>query len=274
MVKVLTLNTHSWIEANPLKKLVDLAEHILKEEYDIICLQEINQVMSGEVATDLSLYQALPNTPAIHQEHYALLLTHYLKKKGLDYYWSWAYNHIGYDFYHEGVAILSREPIEVSDILLSDTDDEKDYHTRRALLAKTKLKGKAVTIVSMHLSWFNKGFQAEWQRLEKELLTLNSPLLLMGDFNNPTDQEGYQMILESPLKLQDSHKVARQVYGDHSIKADIDGWENNQKAYKVDHLFSSKDFSINSSKITFDGSLAPVVSDHYGLSVDLDWIHN
>lgn len=51
--------------------------------------------------------------------------------KGKNYYWTWAYNHIGYDRYHEGVAILSKTPIEAREILVSDVDDPTDYHTRR-----------------------------------------------------------------------------------------------------------------------------------------------
>ncbi|SQF37460.1 putative RgfB protein [Streptococcus pyogenes] len=213
----------------------------------------------------------VPGTPTIHKDHFALLLIHYLKKRGQHYYWSWAYNHIGYDIYHEGVAILSKQPIHVSDILVSAMDDETDYHTRRSLVAKTKLDGKEVAVVNVHLSWFDKGFLGEWEKLEKELLTLNCPLLLMGDFNNPTNQEGYQVIMGSPLNLQDSHKVADHVFGDHSIVADIDGWEDNKEAFKVDHVFTSKDFIIRSSKITFEGGDAPVVSDHYGLEVTLGW---
>lgn len=53
--------------------------------------------------------------------------------------------------------------------------------------------------------------------------------------------------------------------------ADIDGWQGNKEALKVDHVFTSKDFIIRSSKITFEGGDAPVVSDHYGLEVTLDW---
>ncbi|HHL9982595.1 TPA: exodeoxyribonuclease III, partial [Streptococcus pyogenes] len=72
MTKVLTLNTHSWMQANTLKKLVALAEHILAEKYDIICLQEINQLIESELATDLPRYQALSGTPNIHKDHFAL----------------------------------------------------------------------------------------------------------------------------------------------------------------------------------------------------------
>ena len=69
----------------------------------------------------------------------------------------------------------------------------------------------------------------------------------MGDFNNPTDTAGYDMILNSPLDLQDSHKVAKKVQGDHTIIEDIDGWEGNKQSLKVDHVFTSKGIDILSS---------------------------
>lgn len=271
MTKLLTLNTHSWMEANALKKLFDLAEHILAQSYDVVCLQEINQLIDSEATVSLAGYQPIAGTPAIHQDNFALLLVNYLKKRGQSYYWSWAYNHIGYDIYHEGVAILSKKPIQVSDILVSAVADEYDYHTRRALLAQTTIDGREVAVVSLHLSWFDKGFVEEWQRLEAALQQLSCPVLLLGDFNNPSGQEGYELILKSPLELQDSHQAADYVFGDHSIVAAIDGWEDNKEAFKVDHVFTSKAFTINSSKVTFDGGEAPVVSDHYGLEVDLNW---
>lgn len=269
MVKCLTINVHAWMEAEPLKKLVDLAEHILAEKYDLICLQEVNQLMESKAARELLAYQEIPGTPCIHQDNFALLLVKYLEKQGQSYYWSWAYNHIGYDKYHEGVAILSKKAISVSDILVSETSDPADYHTRRVLLAKTCLDGQDVAVCSLHLSWFGKGFEGEWAKLEAELSRLDLPLLLLGDFNNPTDLEGYQLMMASDLNLQDSHKVAQHVYGDHSIVADIDGWENNQESYKVDHALLSPQVHVRSSQIVFDGGASPVISDHYGLEIDV-----
>lgn len=271
MAKFLTLNTHSWMEANALKKLVDLAEHILAEKYDIICLQEINQLIDSELAEEDFFYQPIPGTPALRKDNFALLLVNYLQKRGQHYYWSWAYNHIGYDIYHEGVAIFSKKPITATDILMSQVDDEHDYHTRRALLAKTEIDGKETALVSLHMSWFGKGFEGEWTALETELNVIGLPLMIMGDFNNPTDLEGYQLIEASPLGLRDSHKVADKVFGDYSIVADIDGWKDNKESYKVDHAFASKDFDILRSEITFEGGSAPVVSDHFGLEVTTKW---
>ena len=79
------------------------------------------------------------------------------------------------------------------------------------------------------------------------------------------------MILNSPLDLQDSHKVAKKVQGDHTIIEDIDGWEGNKQSLKVDHVFTSKGIDILSSTVTFDGGEAPIVSDHFCLAVELNY---
>ena len=167
--------------------------------------------------------------------------------------------------------ILSKNPIKVKDILVSAVDDEHDYHTRRVLAAETEVDSKPATVVSLHMSWFGKGFESEWAKLEEALSDFPSPLILMGDFNNPTDTAGYDMILNSPLDLQDSHKVAKSIQGDHTIIEDIDGWEGNKQSLKVDHVFTSKDIEIQSSTVVFDGGESPIVSDHFGLAVDLNY---
>ena len=124
-----------------------------------------------------------------------------------------------------------------------------------------------MTISSCHLSWWNKGFQEEWEQLEAELLKVSSPVVLMGDFNNPVDYEGYQHIMRSPLKLQDSHKVAEKIVGKATVEGAIAGWDGNQDALKIDYIFTSQGIQIESSAVVFDGKEAPVVSDHFGLEV-------
>ena len=85
MAKFLTLNTHSWLEANSLKKLFDLAEHIYIEDYDVICLQEINQDIRGLLTKEIEGYEELPGSPELHRDNYALQLVNYLKSQGRHY---------------------------------------------------------------------------------------------------------------------------------------------------------------------------------------------
>ncbi|CRH88458.1 Uncharacterized protein conserved in bacteria [Chlamydia trachomatis] len=272
MAKCLTLNAHSWLEDIPLKRLFDIAEHILEMDYDIVCLQEINQLRTSPVAKELQNYIPIAETPPIHEDNYALYLVNYLRNHGRNYYWSWAYDHIGYQDFHEGVVILSKTPFEAQDILVSDFDDETNFHTRRVLVAQMELDGVPVTVTSLHLSWEGRGFEPEWQRLEHYLQGFSTPLLLMGDFNAPTHSDGYRLILESSLGLHDCHETAVHSQGDHTIVADIDGWEGNEDALKVDHIFASKELEVKMSFVSFDGGNAPVVSDHYGIAVEVGWV--
>ena len=43
VAKFLTLNTHSWLGEDPKWALETLGKQILKADYDVIALQEINQ---------------------------------------------------------------------------------------------------------------------------------------------------------------------------------------------------------------------------------------
>lgn len=250
-------------------KCAALVERIVEHDYDLICLQEVNQLISTQSVSHPLHYQSLEGNPEIHEDNYALKLVEALAAKGKHYNWSWAYNHIGYDRFHEGVAILCQSSIEVADILASTTILPEDYHTRRVLLARTQIAGQSFTVVSLHLSWWEKGFAREWDRLSKALEAESSPLIVMGDFNNPTGNQGYQLVLNADLELVDSHSVAESIRGDHTIVAAIDGWEGNQSALKVDHIFVDKSFHVNTSRVVFNGEDGPVVSDHFGLEVDL-----
>ena len=72
-----------------------------------------------------------------------------LAAQGLHYYWTWAYNHIGYDHLNEGVAVLSRQPLKADEILVSNMDDPTDYHTRRVAVAHTSVDGKEIVVASV-----------------------------------------------------------------------------------------------------------------------------
>ena len=52
MAKFLTLNTHSWMEEEPEQKLADLVQQIVREDYDVICLQEVNQEINSSPAEE------------------------------------------------------------------------------------------------------------------------------------------------------------------------------------------------------------------------------
>ena len=244
-MKFLTLNSHSWMEENVQQKFETLKEQILEAKYDVICFQEVNQEMSSEAVETDEFYQALPSAVAIHKDHFVRVLVEELAAQGLHYYWTWAYNHIGYDHLNEGVAVLSRQPLKADEILVSNMDDPTDYH------------------------WWDKGFQFEWPRIENYFSQVGKPFILAGDFNNPAGQEGYETILSSPLELQDSFIEAKETKGTYTVGPGIDGWTDNQVPLRIDYVFASPEWDIQRLHIIFDGQNKSHVSDHYGLEAEL-----
>ena len=268
-MKFLTLNSHSWMEENAQQKFETLKEQILEAQYDVICFQEVNQEMASETVETDEYYQALPSSVAIHKDHFVRVLVEELAAHGLHYYWTWAYNHIGYDHLNEGVAVLSRQPLKADEILVSNMDDPTDYHTRRVAVAHTSVDGKEIAVASVHLSWWDKGFQFEWPRIENYFSQVGKPFILAGDFNNPAGQEGYETILSSSLKLQDSFIEAKETKGTYTVGPGIDGWTDNQVPLRIDYVFASPEWDIQRLHVIFDGQNKPHVSDHYGLEAEL-----
>ena len=268
-MKFLTLNTHSWMEKDPEQKFQLLLQDILENSYDLICFQEINQEITSAQVEAGALYQPLPSAEPIHHDHYVRLLVEHLAEQGQNYYWTWAYNHIGYDHLNEGVAVLSRQPLKADEILVSNMDDPTDYHTRRVAVAHTSVDGKEIAVASVHLSWWDKGFQFEWPRIENYFSQVGKPFILAGDFNNPAGQEGYETILSSSLKLQDSFIEAKETKGTYTVGPGIDGWTDNQVPLRIDYVFASPEWDIQRLHVIFDGQNKAHVSDHYGLEAEL-----
>ncbi|MGX7163692.1 endonuclease/exonuclease/phosphatase family protein [Enterococcus massiliensis] len=266
MAKFLTLNTHSWMEEDPEEKLEQLAEQILAEQYDGICLQEVNQRIDAKEAVLDGAYCPTNSEVTIREDNFALRLVELLQIQDQEYYWTWAYSHIGYDIYQEGSAILSKEPIIANDFFVSQSRAETDYHTRKLVTGLTEIEGKMVRLVSCHYSWWQEGFAKEWRETEKAL-TGKELLVIMGDFNNPADSEGYHLVTESTLTLQDAFQTAQQRKGNHTIEKEIDGWQNNTEALRIDFIFLSASFEVLTYQTVFDGKQTPVVSDHYGVAV-------
>ena len=268
MAKFLTLNTHSLLGENVEEKLKILGDEIFSGDYDVVCLQEVNQLMTSDTTQDLPGYCPVAGEIAIHEDNYGLQLARYLAQKGTTYYWSYAYNHVGYDRFNEGVAILSKEPLEASSVLVSKSDDPSDYHTRKMLFCQTVVDGKKTCVASAHFSWLKDGFLDEWENAVEALAAQGESLVIMGDFNNPANTKGYQAILDSKLSLRDTYAEADVKEGENTIEADIDGWEGNKDALRIDFIFATKNFVPQTSKVVFDGKKMPSISDHFGVSCE------
>lgn len=272
-MKLLTFNTHSWLEDKDEAQVAELARLIHKEDCDLVALQEVNQGLTSPLADTDSYFQPTAEQMSIREDNFLYQLTQRLQALGSSYYWSWAYNHIGYDRFHEGVGLLSKTPLTPESLLLSKTTDPADYHTRRGLLAQTTLAGRPVLVASLHFSWWEgeqAGFAYEWQQLIQRLTASNLPLILMGDFNNPAHIKvtGYDLVVNSPLQLQDSYSAASENHGSFTVPAKIDGWQTATEPLRIDYAFV-RDLPVTQYQIVFDDQHSPKISDHFGVLVTI-----
>lgn len=277
MEKLFTLNTHSWIEDNPEDKLEKLIDFIIREEPNYFCLQEINQQITSPIVKPNQFYvEAQGNNFPIKEDNYALLIAEKLASKGLVYYWSWAVNHVGYGKYDEGVAIFSKEKLtDVESILVSQTDDYEDYHTRKVLVGNTSNKA----IYSVHFSWWiddksEKCFEKEWNIILKNIKarrSLGYQTIIMGDFNNAAhiENEGYQLIKESAPFLKDTFVNSKSVVGQYTVLNEIDGWDGNDQSLRIDYVFVDEDVEVDKHMVIFDNLNEEIISDHFGIIIEL-----
>ena len=249
-MKFMTLNTHSWLEPEPEKKLQELADKILLEDYEVIALQEINQLLESEEVEPAKLMKFCPvkNQVPIRKDNFAYRLVQLLKEHGKEYFWSWEMSHIGYDKYEEGNA-------------------------RKILIGKTKIDDQDIFVSSCHFSWWTdkkSGFYFEWKNLENYFLETRVPLFFLGDFNNPVDSQGYYTVRESCLLLQDSYVVANEKGKAATVEKKIDGWEQNTEKLRIDFIFVPEGMQVKKYQRIFDGIDSPIISDHYGVEIELD----
>lgn len=270
-MKLLTLNTHSWIKNANAETYTPLIEDIITNQYDAIALQEVNQLADGPVIRNLERYHATQTQIPIKENNFAYFLVTALAEKNLFYHWSWVPCHVGYVHYDEGVALLSKEPIQsVDQIQLSTKNDFQSYHTRRALVVMTESAG----FLSVHLSWWKrrlrweKPFLTEWHSLETVVSKIqNKFIYIMGDFNNPAHirNEGYDAVIHSGW--YDSYNSAAVREGSATVPPAIDGWKQSKLPLRIDYIFSNQPQAAETYEIKFDGKNQPCVSDHYGVAV-------
>ncbi|GEK91082.1 endonuclease/exonuclease/phosphatase family protein [Alkalibacterium kapii] len=274
-MNVLTLNTHAWMEDEPFDKIEKIIDRIAAESYVFIALQEINQSIDAETVENQAFIKPVGDDPgvSIKADNFALLIVEGLKERGLNYYWSWTANHVGYDTYDEGVGILSKAPFTAESLLVSDCQDYSHHYTRRVLKATAELDGDSWSVLSCHYSWWKDEegrelFRKEWNRTKKLLKDeKQTSLLVMGDFNNEAsiDREGYDHICVTTPFLSDAYTQAQEKIGEATVVSAIDGWDQHPNEKRIDYIFTDNRKKVDRYRVVFDGHNGPVVSDHFGI---------
>ncbi|MBB5173165.1 endonuclease/exonuclease/phosphatase family protein [Texcoconibacillus texcoconensis] len=266
-MRLLTLNVHAWQEEHQLDKINTLAKVIHENRYDVIALQEVSQLYNEPIEYD-----------HIRADNYGLLVQKELEKLGSnDYTLYWDVSHYGYDIYEEGLALLVRHPaINVESFYISASQDIDFWKSRKIVGGTFDIKGERVALYSCHLGWWNDEEESYTSQVDRLLNKADEhdSFILMGDFNSASivKGEGYEYLLKSGL--YDTHTLAHTKSGQNTIEGTIAGWDQNSSGLKIDYILTNWGAHVTASRVIFDGENKPVISDHYGLDVDLRLSNN
>lgn len=281
-LKILSLNAHSLHGEDRRQNTEALCDFLKKERPDVIALQEVNQSADGEVAdTDhTELYRTAvtcTRPEPVKEDNFALELYWEMARRGVCYHFCWLPVKLGYGRFDEGLSFLCREPIrQACGFYISKTRSYENWKTRMALYAELKESG--LYLCNVHTSRYDdedEPFFEQWKRLDGRL-PRKERLFLMGDFNNPAEirGEGYDRIAES--RYYDLYKLADERRGGIStVSGEIDGWRDGKAPEgggRIDLILSGfypKAKNIIYSRV-LDGSRGDVVSDHYGIMVNIE----
>lgn len=261
-MKLLTLNCHSWQEDNQHEKIKTIAETIASNDYDVIALQEVSQHIDSPIVHG-----------AIREDNFALLLVEELRKLGApDYTFTWDFSHIGYDVYEEGLAILTKHKIEEEySFFITRNQDQSYWKTRKIVGAKINVNEQPVSFYSCHLGWWHDEEEPFIDQADSLLdqVKKDVPFFLMGDFNNAAavPGEGYEYLLKKGLF--DTYELAADKDAGVTIAGEIAGWENNKQDLRIDLILAGQLVDTKYSRVIFNRENKPVVSDHYGVEVEV-----
>lgn len=270
-MRLMTLNTHSLIEENYSEKLDIFVKSVCRIKPDIIAMQEVNQTIDREIVKGAKNLIPSPKCIPIKRDNHALSACARLYINGLTYHFIWLGIKNGYGKFEEGVAVLSRKPIEsVKTCTLSKADDFNDWKTRKALGVKVCDNW----FYSIHTGRFDdkdEPFSKQWSKLNS-FVSPQKNVWLMGDFNCPANKtdEGYDLILSSGWS--DTYLMALKKDNGITVKGNIDGWRDTKSietGCRIDYIFTNNPITVKSSHVVFDGKNYGIVSDHCAIVVDV-----
>ncbi|MHA2098155.1 MAG: endonuclease/exonuclease/phosphatase family protein [Candidatus Kariarchaeaceae archaeon] len=267
---VLTLNLHTYQESAQEEKFDMIVETIGKLDIDIIAFQEAAQ----HVDSDL-LYSNIKTTNMVQ------IIADRLKNRfnvSYDFVWDWS--HYGWQVWEEGVAILSKYPIQhSSNLYVSSTTSTSNIQSRKIISGQVSIPNIGViNLISVHLSWRlsetseeqNNQIKATKNHVNDLENSHSGYSIVAGDFNgNPIDDppwnEGYHTMLYDSIYI-DSYREAHQDANTKPRNASHDTVKGTFPG-RIDYIFRKNDSQIETraSHIIFTPDIIGQVSDHYGV---------
>jgi maltose 6'-phosphate phosphatase len=255
-LKVLILNLHCYQEDDQDAKFSKIAKAIDKLDVDVICFQEVAELWN-EGRGDWPSNSAHIINGRLNKPYHL--------------YTDWS--HLGFDKYREGVAILSRFPLlHQESRYVSESDDPYNIHSRKVVMAQIKAPHIGLlNVFSAHLSWWEDGFQNQFDRLREWAASKHTPqvigTLLCGDFNIAAGSKGYRHVIDSH-EYEDQFLAANAHGAFEKIFRVNDPYWSNYLAddYRIDYIFLNKNsgLSVTSGRVLFTPEDYGQVSDHCG----------
>lgn len=255
-LKVMILNLHCYQEEEQDQKFWQIAKAIDEQQADIVCFQEVAEHWNDGHGDWASNSANIINQRLHHPYH-------------LFADWS----HLGFDKYREGVAILSRFPLNKQEgRYVSDSEEIYSIHSRKVVMAQVKVPYMGlINVFSAHLSWWEDGFAQQFQRLcewaKSRVGKQVKATLLCGDFNIAAGSHGYQLVVNSH-EFEDQYLAANQRGLFEQIFRVNDSHWGDLLAddYRIDYIFMDKDseLQVTSAQVLFTEQDYGRVSDHCG----------
>lgn len=276
---ILTLNLHTYQEllepsgGSQAAKLDRVAAAIAASGADFVALQECAQRAGAAVITDPRAH--LRAAEPLRADNMAFLLSQRLQEgHGLAYDYAWSWAHYGFTIYEEGVAILTRHPIDTFDdtYVSTSTSTGDPLGARKVIHVSSTLPGgRVVNLFSAHLSFGGPEQDRQLDALRGWMAAKagNGAVasIVAGDFNMDQGSGGYL-------------RMTSGAGGDRHVDA---YWLANPEGYadatilggqRIDHVFFGAVDGLTplTGQVYFragDAALGGRVSDHAGVIVRL-----
>lgn len=261
-LRVMILNLHCYQEDRQDYKFSQIAKAITHESVDIVCFQEVAENWNdgnGDWASN------------------AANIINQRLKRAMHLYTDWS--HLGFDKYREGVAILSRYPLHNTQArYVSDSHDPYSIHSRKVVMAQVQVPYMGtINVFSAHLSWWEDGFQQQFQHLcDWAGSLLNESVkttLLCGDFNIEAGSTGYRQVVNGS-QYEDQYLAANhQGLFEQIFRVNDPHWgQSLTDDYRIDYVFMNKsaDLRVKSARVLFTEKDYGPVSDHCGYLMEFE----
>jgi maltose 6'-phosphate phosphatase len=255
-LKILILNLHCYQEDNQDYKFSQIAKAINELDADIVCLQEVAELWNNGEGDWNSNSAKIINDRLESPYHI---------------YTDWA--HLGFDRYREGVAILSKYPLSNEESrYVSDSHDPYNIHSRKVVMAQINIPQMGlINVFSAHLSWWEDGFQKQFNRLREWAESRQSALvkgtLLCGDFNIAAGSSGYNLVVNSHQYEDQYLAVNSPIVFEKIFKVNDPYWQHYlTDDYRIDFIFMNKSSNLQATSgiVVFTEQDYGRVSDHCG----------